>query len=492
VKSHIRWGGTAVTTTLIRNADWVIAWEASGRRHVYRKGIDVAFSGDAIVHVGPRFAGQADTTVDGRGRMVMPGLVDIHAHPSHEPVYRGIREEHGVANMYMSSLYERSQAFDISDPGLRRASLEVALCELLKSGVTSICDISPIYDGWTDVFAKSGMRGFLAPGFASARWKLSDDHSLGFDWDEARGRKGMEAALAFIDGLAKHPSADMLSGVVSPMQIENCSDDLLRDSLDAANDRRIPFTLHVAQGVLEHLEMIKRHGVTPIRHARDIGILGPTSIIGHAILPDTHSWIRWWTKDDIRSLADSGCSVAHCPTPFARYGILMESFGDYVRVGVNMGLGTDTTPHNMLEEIRKAGTFARIAARDINNVSSAMLFHAATAAGAKALMREDLGRLAPGAKADLVLVDVTHPDMMPARDPLRSLIFHAADRAVKDVYVAGRRIVADGKVTTLDHNGAAERLAEAQARMMAATPGRDYRGRTADEIAPLTLPISNQ
>jgi cytosine/adenosine deaminase-related metal-dependent hydrolase len=478
-----------VTTTLIRNAEWVIAWEASGRRHVYRQGIDVAFSGDAIVHVGPRFAEQADTTVDGRGLMVMPGFVDIHAHPSHEPVYRGIREEHGVANMYMSSLYERSQAFDISDPGLRRASLEVALCELLKSGVTSICDISPIYQGWTDVFAKSGMRGFLAPGFASARWKLSDDHSLGFDWDEARGRKGMEAALAFIDGLAKHPSADMLSGVVSPMQIENCSDDLLRDSLDAANDRRIPFTLHVAQGVLEHLEMIKRHGVTPIRHARDIGILGPTSIIGHAILPDTHSWIRWWTRDDIRSLANAGCSVAHCPTPFARYGILMESFGDYVRAGVNMGLGTDTTPHNMLEEIRKAGTFARIAARDINNVSSAMLFHAATAGGARALMRDDLGRLAPGAKADLVLVDVTHPDMMPARDPLRSLIFHAADRAVKDVYVAGRRIVADGKVTTLDHNGAAERLAEAQARMLAATPGRDYRGRTADEIAPLTLPI---
>src|SRR5262249_4967063 len=358
-----------------------------------------------------------------------------------------------------------------------------------KGGVTSVCDISPIYDGWADVFAKSGMRGFLAPGYASARWKLSDDHSLGFDWDEARGRKGMDAALAFIDGLKKHPAASLLSGVVSTMQIENCSDDLLRDSFDAANERKVPFTLHVAQGVLEHLEMIKRHGVTPIRHARDVGILGPTSVIGHAILPDTHSWIRWWTKDDIRSLADAACSVAHCPTPFARYGILMESFGDYVRAGVNMGIGTDVSPHNMLEEIRKAGTFARTAARDINTVSSAMLLNAATVGGAKALMRDDLGRLAPGAKADLVLVDVTHPDMMPARDPLRALIFHAADRALKDVYVAGRRIVADGKVTTLDHADAAARLTEAQARMMAATPQRDYRGRGADEIAPLTLAV---
>jgi cytosine/adenosine deaminase-related metal-dependent hydrolase len=475
-----------MSTTLIKNAEWVIAWDPTGKRQAYRRNIDVAFQGDVIVHVGPGFSGDAATVVDGKGLMVMPGFVDIHAHPGHEPAYRGIREEHGVPNMYMSSLYERSQAFDISDLELRQASLEVALCELLKSGVTTVCDISPIYDGWIDILTRSGIRGFLAPGFASARWKLTDDRSLGFDVDEARGRKGFEAALALIDGLDGNP---MLSGVVSPMQIENCSDDLLRDSLAAANDRKVPFTLHVAQGVLEHLEMVKRHGVTPIQHARDIGILGPTSIIGHAILPDTHTWIHWWTKEDIKILADSGCSVAHCPTPFARYGILLESFGAYVRAGINMGIGTDTTPHNMIEEIRKVGTFARIAARDINDVSSAMLLHAATVAGAKALMRDDLGKIAPGARADLVLVDLGHPDMMPARDPLRSLIFHAADRAVKDVYVAGRKVVADGKVTTLDHRGAAERLTEAQLRMMATTPKRDYRGRSADEIAPLTLPV---
>ncbi len=476
-----------MSTTLIRDAEWVIAWDPHGKRQAYRRNIDVAFQNDSIVHVGPGFNGDVATIIDGRGLMVMPGFVDIHSHPGHEPAYRGIREEHGVANMYMSSLYERSQAFDTSDSQLQRASLEVALCELLKSGVTTVCDISPIYDGWIDIFTRSGIRGFLAPGFASSRWKLTDDRSLGFGVDEARGRRGFEAALALIDGLKGHP---MLSGVVSPMQIENCSDDLLRDSLAAANDRKVPFTLHVAQGVLEHLEMVKRHGVTPIQHARDIGILGPASIIGHAILPDTHSWIHWWTKEDIRILADSGCSVAHCPTPFARYGILLESFGAYVRAGINVGIGTDTTPHNMIEEIRKAGTFSRIAARDINDVSSAMLLNAATVAGAKALMRDDLGKLAPGAKADLVLVDLHHPDMMPTRDPLRSLIFHAADRAVKDVYVAGRKVVAEGRVMTLDHRGAAERLTEAQLRMLATTPEHDYRGRSADEIAPLTLPIT--
>jgi 5-methylthioadenosine/S-adenosylhomocysteine deaminase len=475
-------------TTLIKSADWIIAWDEAQNRHVYRRNADVAFRGDTIIHVGQNFQGKADVVVEGQGLLVMPGLVDIHSHPGHEPAYRGIREEHGVRNMYMTGLYERSQAFDISDPDLKRAAVEVALCELLKSGVTSLCDISPIYEGWVDAFVSSGMRGFLAPGFASARWTLDNDHELGFDWDEARGREGMEIALAFIDRLANHPSG-RLSGVVSPMQIENCSDDLLRDSFAASRDRKVPFTLHVSQGVLEVHEMIRRHGVTPIRHAKDIGILEPSSVLGHAIFIDTHSWIRWWTKNDLNILADSGCSVAHCPTPFARYGQIMENFGDYVRAGVNMGIGTDTTPHNMLEEIRKAGTFARIASRDVNNVSTSMLFHAATVGGAKALMRDDLGRLAPGTKADIVVVDVHHPDMMPARDPLRSLVFHAADRAVRDVYIAGQQIVAEGRVTTLDHKAAGERLTQAQNRMVMSSVNRDYLGRTTDELAPLSLPI---
>jgi cytosine/adenosine deaminase-related metal-dependent hydrolase len=154
-----------------------------------------------------------------------------------------------------------------------------------------------------------------------------------------------------------------------------------------------------------------------------------------------------------------------------------------------MGMGTDTTPHNMLEEMRKASSLARIAARDIHSVGLADFLHAATLGGAHALLRDDLGRLAPGKKADLVLVDLTQPDMMPARDPLRSLVFHAADRAVRDVYIDGRRVVAEGKVLTLDQAGAAARLTEGQARMMAGVPQRDYRGRSADEITPLSLPL---
>jgi cytosine/adenosine deaminase-related metal-dependent hydrolase len=334
------------------------------------------------------------------------------------------------------------------------------------------------------------MRGFVAPGFASARWRLDNDFELKFAWDEARGRAGLVTALQVIERATRHPSG-RLSGVVSPMQIENCTAELLRDSRDAARERAIPFTVHIAQSVLEVQEMIRRHGKTPVQWAHEIGILGPDTILGHALFLDTHSWIRWWTKTDLGLIADNGCSVAHCPTPFARYGQVMENFGDYLRAGVNMGLGTDTTPHNLVEEMRKAAVLARIAARDIATVTTSDLLNAATIGGARALMRDDLGRIAPNGKADLVLVDLTVPQMRPVRDPLRSFIYHAADRAVCDVFVDGQQVVADRKVLTMNQDDAADRLAMAQRRMLDAAARRDYRGRSAEQISPLSLPMAD-
>jgi len=477
-------------TTVIRNADWVIAWDEGAQRHTYRRGVDLAFTDDRIVSLDKHYTGAADRVIDGAGVMVMPGLIDIHSHPHHEPLYRGIREEHGVANMHMTGLYERGQAFSAPDDEARAASAEFAYCELLLSGVTSLVDISAPFDDWIELFARSGMRGFLAPGYASARWFLENDQGPSYDWNEPRGRAGFQKALQVIDEAISHPCG-RLAGVISPMQIDTCSEELLRDSRAAATERGLPFTTHCSQSVNEVREMIRRHGMTPIQWADSIGLLGPGTILGHALYLDTHSWVRWHTKRDLALLGDSGTAVAHCPTPFARYGHVMESFGDYLRAGAVMGMGTDCSPHNLVEEMRKASVLARIAARDIHAVDVADFLHAATAGGAIALLRDDIGRLAPGKKADLVLVDLATPQMQPARDPLRGFVYHAADRAVRDVFVDGVQVVAGRKVLTMDQADAALRLAAAQERMEAAAPQHDYRRRRAEEIAPLSLPLAD-
>ena len=215
-----------MAVTVIKNADWAIVWQAQPGRHVYMRGIDVAFDGQTITHVGKDYAGAADTVIDGSKRMVMPGLVNLHSHPEHEPAYRGVREEHGLPNMYMSGLFERSQAFYATDDAFRAASAEFAYCELLKSGVTTLIDISPAWDGWSELLAKSGLRAFLAPGYASGRWKLENDFELKYSWDEQAGKERFEAALKLIDAAVGHPCG-RLSGVVSPMQIDTCTAELL-------------------------------------------------------------------------------------------------------------------------------------------------------------------------------------------------------------------------------------------------------------------------
>jgi 5-methylthioadenosine/S-adenosylhomocysteine deaminase len=478
-----------VRTTCIRRADWAIAWDAAAKRHAYLKDADVAFAGNVLTFVGRTYAGPVDETIDGRGLMVMPGLIDVHSHPMWEAAYRGIREEHGLPEMYMSGLFERAQAYWPDDEG-KLACGEAAYCELLLSGVTTLADLSRVMPGWVELAAKSGLRMVLAPGFASARWVVRRSHLLEYEWNEDAGRRGMDDALKLVDTLATHPSG-RLSGMISPAQIDTCSEDLLRDSIAAARERSLPFTIHCAQAVNEFYEIVRRHGVTPVQWAHGLGLSGPGTILGHALFVDEHSWLHWWSRKDVGILADTTTSVAHCPTPFARYGQTLESFGRYHRAGVNFGIGTDTVPQNMLEEMRWATVLGRIAAEDIRSLELADVFHAATVGGATALLRDDIGRLTAGAKADFVLVDLKNPWMMPARDPLRSLVFHAADRAVRDVYVDGRRVVANGRVVTLDHAGALERLTEAQRRMEALVPQRDGRHRSSTEITPPSLPMSS-
>jgi cytosine/adenosine deaminase-related metal-dependent hydrolase len=218
-----------------------------------------------------------------------------------------------------------------------------------------------------------------------------------------------------------------------------------------------------------------------------MGMLSDRSIIGHGIFLDDHPSTPWHTENDLDRLAATGTTIAHCPTVFARRGISMRSFGRYRKRGVNMGVGTDTYPHNMLDELRLVSYLARTQSGDPRSLSSTDLFDAATIGGAKALGRDDIGRLAAGCRADFVMVDVTHPMMRPARDPMRSLIYAAGDRAIQGVYVDGQQVVKDGKVLTMDYAQAAANLHEAQKRIIDRAPSQDWAHRPVDKISPPTF-----
>ena len=476
-------------TTLIKNAAWVIAWDESAGEHVYLNQADVAFSGNVITHVGPGYAGGADTVVDGGKLLVMPGLVDIHSHPANEPMSQGINEELGSPRLYYSSLYEYMPLFRADAEGLEAAAT-VGYAELLMSGTTTLVDLSGAYPGWLDLMAKSGLRGVLSPMYRSAGWSTSNGFTVEYHWDEAAGMDAMAQAAELIDSAAGHPSG-RLSGQFCPAQIDTCTGGLIQASLAEAAKRGLSLQIHAAQSQVEFNEMTRRHGMTPIQWLDSLGALTERTTIGHGIFLDHHPWLNWYTKKDLGILANRGCTVAHCPNVFSRRGMKLENFGLYRDAGVNLGLGTDTYPHNMIEELRSAIIFNRLASGRIRP-TTAEVFNAATIGGAKALGREDIGRLSPGAKADLVLVDLDLPAMKPCREPLRSLIYVAAERAVKDVFVDGRRVVENGRVLTLDYASAKEALDQAQKRSLAGMQSLDYASRTAEQVSPLTFKKRNQ
>jgi cytosine/adenosine deaminase-related metal-dependent hydrolase len=476
-----------MSTTIIKNADWVIAWNEAKKRHEYLRDADVVFTGDRLDFVGRAYSGRADRQISARGRMVMPGLVNIHSHPASEPFNRGLMEERGSPRLGMSSLYE-FMLLVRPDEDARRAAALFAVSEMLKSGVTTFVDYSATRAGWIEDLASSGIRSCLAPSYRSARWFTRNGHRVEYEWNEAAGREAMTEALAVIDDATRHNSG-RLFGMLAPAQVDTCTPELLQASVEAAKARNAALQIHASQSVVEFREMTARHGKTPIEWLDGLGVLYEGAIVAHCIFVDEHSWIRWPRRGDLERMARSGASVAHCPNIFARRGILLQDFGKYRRLGINIGLGTDTFPHNFLDEIRWATVLCKVAAENVEATSLADVFHAATVGGAKALLRGDIGRLSAGAKADLSLVDLSHPSLQPVRDPLRSLVFSGLDRPVTDVFVDGRQVVADGEVKTIDVRAVVEAMNRGQQAALGGVSAADYARRPLEEVFPMTLPM---
>ena len=474
-------------TICIRAADWTVAWDSARRRHFYLRGADVAFRGERILHVGGRFAGPVDREIDGRTLLVMPGLINMHTHTATMPLFKGVREELGNPRFYMSALYDGWNLF-YTEPKDKHWNSRYAYCEMLLSGTTTVVDMCYPYPGWVEAIGESGIRGYVAPLYQSARWHTENGYRLDYLWSEDKGQAAFREAMDVIDSAERHNSGRLL-GLVAPMAVDTCTAELIRDSLAEARRRKRPFQLHAGEAMMEFLEVTRRYGMTQVQWLAENGLLGPDVIIGHGIFLDHHSWLHWSTRKDLALLAEHGCTVSHCPVVFSRYGITLENFGSYHDAGINMTVGTDTHPHNLIEEMRAAATFGRVAAENMFALKTADIFDAATAGAAKALGRDDLGGLAPGMKADIVLVDLAHPQMQPVYDPLRCLIYTAADRAVRDVFVDGKQVVEGGVLRTLDFSETAAKVSAAQRNVLARVPERDHAKRTAEDVAPLTLPV---
>jgi cytosine/adenosine deaminase-related metal-dependent hydrolase len=231
--------------------------------------------------------------------------------------------------------------------------------------------------------------------------------------------------------------------------------------------------------------MVARHGMTPIAWLDALGVLGPNTILGHAIIIGGSSWTNY-PAGDVQIMAESGCSVAHAVWVFARRGILMESFALYRTAGVTMALGTDTNPQSIIEAMRWAAVASKAVERGTHATTAAHVFDAATLGGAAALGRDDLGRIAPGARADAVLWKATSWGMTPLRDPVKNIVYNATTEDVDRVWVNGRLVVDGGRVLAADERAILAALQAAGERMWPRMEQHDWDGRDVDALSPPT------
>jgi 5-methylthioadenosine/S-adenosylhomocysteine deaminase len=469
------------------DASHVIAFQNGGHRYL-RDGV-VVTDGNEIVHVGPKesFNEPVDEVLDASGMLVTPGFINTHAHLYESPLDKSFVEDMGRRQFYLSGLFEylpvRSMAMD--DEGAR-ACLAYSMAELLRTGTTTVMEIGSYGDGAVEEAGKVGMRLCMGLGYRSGRWYTDDGKEVKYEWNEEAGLANMKKAIDFIERTSGSQDG-RITGFLSPSQVDTCTEDLLRKSRDAATQMGVPLALHTSQSVNEFLEMTRRHGKTPIEWLRDIGFLGPDVILGHCIILAPGTWTNW-PGDDIGILADTGTNVAHCVWVFARRGIAMESYARYLERGVNMTLGTDTCPQSMIEGLRYTAVVSKIVDRQTEVATAADVFNSATLGGAKAMGRDDLGKIAKGAKADLLLWDANSLFMAPLRDPIRNLVYSAQAEDLNTVIIDGQIRMQDRQIPGVDVAKLSADLQAAGERMWANVDRGDWAKRTIDQLAPQTFP----
>ena len=472
--------------TLIRGG-WVVGYREPTHTLI-RDGV-VVFEDDAIIHVGRDFDGDIDREIDAKNKLVAPGFIDTHVHCGHQAMQRmttDVARPDYFGQPFLEFTVPRRGTITGGDPRYLRADqstettdvwCEFTVVELLRNGITTFLEFGArahIQEALVKALERYGTRAYLGAGYNIGRWVGGDEGRLERVIDLEQGQVLFDEAVAFAknyDGSA----GGRAKAALSPSGVELCSTDQLSATADIAKDLDVPVAVHAAYSIIEFYDIVREHLLTPIELLEKLGVLqlGPTLNIGHGNLVAEHPRLAYSGGRDIELMGHYGCSVSHCSVNLVRRARTLDHRKKYRDAGVNLCLGTDTFPRDMMMQMRTASYFGKVLAKDIGAAPASEVFEAATLGGARSLGRSDLGRLAPGAKADIILIDLTGRDGLrfgPVRDPIKSVVDAGIGDDVDTVIVDGVICMENRTIPGLDLDGL---------RTAAQAIGRTYVGRVA-------------
>ena len=472
--------------TLLRGK-YVIGFD--GKQHEVIQNGSVVFENDHIVFVGKEYAGAVDRTIDAPGSLISPGFINSHVHTgsnagdymltdADKPDFLGSNYLSHAGPMKDKHVPHHLETLDVS--------VRFCLIHCLKGGSTTVLDYGGAEKGlqdYVDLVADVGIRCVTGLRFRDADYYFDAEGRQHYQWNEERGSERMAKALAFAKKL--HASNNpLVTAMLFPGQVDTCTPETLAKVKPIADDIGIPIQIHTAMNLLEFHEILRRHRCSPIELLQRSGILGPRTSLAHCIFLNHHSWVNYPYGNDLAIIADSGSAVSYSPLKYMTLGIVMESLDRYKDAGIPMSLGTDTYPKDMISEMRCASIASRMADRKFTSGHPRDVFNAATLGGARLLGRDDIGRLSPGAKADIIIIDLTNIAFGAVRDPVRSLVESATSRDIKTVIVNGEVLVSNGNYLRTQEEPLMEKLQTGANTLWDAVPTWHWTGKSVNEIIP--------
>jgi len=389
-----------------------------------------------ILSVEPGLAGEADETLAAADGLVIPGLVNAHCHMAMS-LLRGYAAERPLQTWLTEEVGPVEAVFDREDV---RAGTELALVELIRSGVTAVGDMYFETAAVADAVERAGLRARLGFGIVTV---TKDEAGAQADVDESL-RVARE-----LDGAAD----GRIRTAVMPHSLTSVGEPYLAEAAEQSAAAGLPLHFHANETVGEVEPVVADHDQRPVAYADDLGLLRD-SYVAHAVHVD---------DSEVQLLADRDVGVAHCPAANAKLASGIAPVQRMLDAGVTVGLGTDGPASNddldLFDEMRDAAMVGKLADGDASAVAAADVIEMATEGGAD-LLGFDSGRIEPGANADLTVVDLDAPHLTPEHDLVSLLVYAARGSDVRHTVADGEVLMRDREVEPFDERAVRERAEE--------------------------------
>ncbi|MFJ3956174.1 chlorohydrolase family protein [Arthrobacter sp. NPDC090010] len=469
--------------------------------HRILKDAELVHEDGTVVFVGRDYQGHVDQEIDAGLSIVSPGFIDLNALADIDHAlfdsWHGPETRLGLV-WSEEYLKDHGPVFRPEEARFRR---EFALSQLARNGITTLMPIaSESYLQWCEDYEDMaetaaaveaiGLRAYLGPSYRT-HVPYTDGERVFLHEDEQQGLDGLSEAVRFAKDYEGRADGRIRTALL-PARIETQTEQTLRLTRRAADELGIPVRLHAAQGLYEVETILQRTGLRPIPYLHSLGFLAERTFIPHAWTVPGHRHMpeAFGEGDDVALLAETGTSVIFCPLPAAHYGSLLDNYDSYREKGVRIVMGTDSAPPNMIRGLDLAMGMHKTSTGNRASAQAGDLFRSATLDPAEALGRPDLGRLAPGAQADYFVLDLTGHHIGPHADPIRTLVMNADGRDITRVVVAGRTVVEDREIVTVDTSDYRERAQDFLDHYIASLSISDHAHRTTEELLPSSFPLA--